>query len=79
MAKSSQRSRSGRGRERQKGRKHINIVLSPEATEKLNALQEETGDSITKIIDRLIIDHEEATTVRTDLIWGMIRPENSRK
>ncbi len=70
MAKSSQRPRSGRSRERQKGRKHISIVLSPEATEKLNAIQDQTGDSITKIIDRLIIEHEEATIVRTDLEWG---------
>ena len=70
MAKSSQRSMSGRSRERQKGRKHINFVLSPEATEKLNAIQNQTGDSIAKIIDRLIIEHEETTTVRTDLEWG---------
>lgn len=69
MAKSSQRSMSGRSRERQKGRKHINFVLSPEATEKLNAIQDETGDSIVNIIDRLIIEYEEATTVRTDLVW----------
>lgn len=47
-----------RWREKQKarGRKHISLILSLEATDKLNRERDRTGESIAQIINRLLLN-----------------------